>query len=122
MKLFYLFPIILLSGCSLFRKTSKITASATFDLSKQTEAQTLDLKTKLKETQRYSYWEDSIFHQYEVIREQIDQSKASNVKTQENQETKQDQVLKESKPAESWVFLIILVVLGSVIVTMAMKK
>lgn len=122
MKLFYLFVIILLSGCSLFRKTSKITASATFDLSKQTEAQTLDLKTKLKETQRYSYWEDSIFHQYEVIREQIDQSKASNVKTQENQETKQDQVLKESKPAESWVFLIILVVLGSVIVTMAMKK
>jgi len=44
------------------------------------------------------------------------------VKTQENQEAKQEQVLKESKPAETWGFLIILIVLGSVVVTMAMKK
>lgn len=117
-----LYLLLCLGSCSLFRKTSKITASATFDLSKQIEAQTLDLKTRQKETQRYSYWEDSIFHQYEVVREQIDQSKASTVKTQENQETKQQQVLKESKPAETWGSLIIVIVLGSVIITMAMKK
>ena len=122
MKIKYILLIILLTGCGLFKKTTKSSTASSFDLSKQTEAQTLDLKTKQKEIQRYSYWEDSVFHQYEVIREQIDQSKASTVKTQETQETKQAQVLKESKPAETWVFLIILVVLGSVIVTMAMKK
>ncbi len=117
-----LYLLLCLSSCSLFRKTSKITASSTFDLSKQIEAQTLDSKTKQKETLRYSYWEDSIFHQYEVVREQIDQAKSSIVKTQENQEAKQEQVLKESKTAETWGSLIILVVLGSVIVTMAIKK
>lgn len=117
-----LYLLLCLGSCRLFRKTSKIHSSSTFDLSKQTEAQTLDVKTKQKETLRYSYWEDSIFHQYEVVREQIDQAKSSMVKTRENQETKQQQVLKESKPAETWVSLIILVVLGSVIITMAIKK
>lgn len=93
-----------LGSCSLFRKNTKTTASARFDLKKQTEAQTLNSKTTQKETQIHSYWKDSIFYQFEVIREQIDQSKARTVETQENQQAKQEQTTKESKPIEPWIY------------------
>ena len=64
MQIKHIFLILLLSSCGLFRKTTKTNVKDSFDLSKETEAQI------------YSYWKDSIFHQYEVIREQVDQAKA----------------------------------------------
>jgi len=76
MQIKHIFLILLLSSCGLFRKTTKTTVKDSFDFSKQTEAHSLDLKTSQTETQIYSYWKDSIFHQYEVIREQVDQAKA----------------------------------------------
>ena len=96
--------ILFLSGCSLFKKTTKTTATGSFDLSKQTEQNHLDLQTSQKETQIHSYWKDSIFYQYELIKEQVDQAKTGILKVQENQEAKQEQITKESKPVEPWVY------------------
>ncbi|RYE37872.1 MAG: hypothetical protein EOP48_27980 [Sphingobacteriales bacterium] len=96
--------ILLLSSCSLFKKTTKTIAKGSFDLSKQIEARSLDTQTAQKETQIYSWWKDSVFYQYAQIKEQVDQAKAATVVLQENQEVKQEQTIKESEPAEEWVY------------------
>ena len=109
--------IIPLSSCSLFKKTTKTSAIESFDLSRQTEARSLDLKTSQKETQIYSYWKDSIFYQYEVIREEVDQAITGSLKVQENQAVKQETNIKESKPVEAWIYTgIILGIIGFVVI------
>ncbi|RYY13448.1 MAG: hypothetical protein EOO04_31860 [Chitinophagaceae bacterium] len=117
MKTIYLIIILLLSSCSLFRKTTKTTAAESFDLSKQTEMQTLDLKTSQKETQIYTWWKDSIFYQYEVIREQEDQTKAEKMNVLEKQGATQQYTTKERNPAEVLVYAgIILGIIGFVLI------
>jgi len=122
LSVFALYFLLCILSCGLFKRATKSTSAATFDLSKQTEENHLALTTKQKETQVYSFWKDSIFYQYQLIKEQAEQAKTGTVKMQEKQETKQEQITKESRPFETWGFLVILIVLGSVIVTMAMKK
>ena len=104
MKTKYILLILLLSSCALFKKSMKSSSTNSFDLSKQTEANQLALTTTQKETQIYSYWKDSMFYQYEVIREQVDQAKAGTVKTLENQEAKQERSIKESQPIDVWIY------------------
>lgn len=120
MKPIYLLLITLLSSCALFKKTTKSSETSSFDLSKQTEENQLALITTQKETQIYSYWKDSMFYQYEVIKEQIDQSKAGTVKTQENQETKQERSIKESQPLDIWIYAGI--ILGIIWLILIFKK
>ena len=117
MKTKYILLIILLTGCGLFKKTTKSSTASSFDLSKQTEQNQLDLKTTQKETQIYSYWKDSILYQFEVIREQIDQAKIASEKTQESQHNKQIQTVKVSKPVEAWIYAgIALGIIGFVLI------
>ena len=111
---------ILLSSCSLFKKATKTTFTESFDLSKQTEQHQLDLKTMHKETQIYSWWKDSIFYQYEVIKEHVDQARAGNLKTLEKQEAKQEQTVKVSQPVEAWIYAGIVV--GIVVFILVFKK
>ncbi|TCD02718.1 hypothetical protein [Pedobacter psychroterrae] len=117
MKPLYLLTIILLSSCSLFKKTTKSSATSSFDLSKQIEENQLALTTTQKETKIYSLWKDSVFYQYQLIKEQVDNAKAGTVKTQENQQTKQEQTTKESKPVETWIYAgIILGLIGFILI------
>ncbi len=104
MKNGWILVLVIFCSCSLFKKTTKTTAISSFDLSRQLEKQMLDLKTQQKETQIYSYWNDSVFYQYEVIKEQVDQAKAGNVKVQEKQAAKQEEKVKESEPTEVWIY------------------
>ena len=120
MKTLCLFLIILLSSCALFKKTVKSSSTSSFDLSKQTEENQLALTTTQRETQIYSYWKDSMFYQYEAIREQVDQAKAGTVKALENQETKQEQITKESRPVEAWIYAGI--ILGLIAFIIIFKK
>ena len=117
MQIKHILLILLLSGCSLFKKTTKTTAHRSFDLSKQTEAHSLDLKTMQKETQIYSWWNDSIFYQYELVKEQVDQAKAGTSKTLEKQEARQEQMVKVSTPVEVWIYAgIVLGIIGFVLI------
>ena len=120
MKTLYIILLALLSSCSLFKKTTKNTTSASFDLSRQTEARSLDLLTAQKETQIYSFWKDSIFYQFALIKEQADQARAGTLKVQENLEAKQDQTIKESRPMEMWIYVITL--LGIIGFALIFKK
>ena len=109
--------IIILSSCSLFKKTTMNTSSGSFDLSKQAERKQLNLKTMQKETQIYSWWNDSMFYQYEVIKEEVDQAKAATMKTLEKQEARQEQTVKVSKPIAVWIYAgIVLGIIGFVLV------
>ena len=113
----FLFCIVLLSSCSLFKKTTKTTNSASFDLSKQTEARSLALETAQKETQIYSFWKDSIFYQYAMIKEKVEQERAGTLKVQENQEATQEKAVNESQPVESWIYMgIILCIVGVLLI------
>ena len=103
--LYTIMLILLLSSCSLFKKTTKTTTSASFDLSKQTEVRNLELQTAQKETQIYSFWKDSVFYQYSLIKEQVDQARAGTLKVEENQEAKKGKAVKESRPVESWIYM-----------------
>ena len=120
MKTLYIIIIVLLSSCSLFKKTTKTTNSASFDLSKQTEAHRLELQTAQKETQIYSFWKDSIFYQYAMIKEKVDQARAGTLKVQENQEATQEKAVKESQPMEIWIYGITL--LGIIGFALIFKK
>jgi len=120
MKTLYIILILSLTSCSLFKKTTKATNTASFDLSKQTEVRSLELQTAQKETQIYSFWKDSIFYQYSLIKEQVDKANTGSLKLQENQELKQAQTIKESKPVESWIYAIFLV--GLIAFVLIFKK
>ena len=120
MKTVYIILTLFLSSCSLFKKTTKTTNSASFDLSKQTQEHQLDLKTTQKETQIYSWWNDSIFYRYEVIKEQVDQAKAATIKTLEKQEARQEQMEKVSKPVVLWIYTGI--VLGIIALVLVFRK
>jgi len=120
MKTLHIILILSLSSCSLFKKTTKTTTIGSFDLSKQTEARSLELQTAQKETQIYSFWKDSIFYQYALIKEQADQARAVTLKVQENLEAKQEQTIKESRPMEMWIYVITL--LGIIGFALIFKK
>ena len=120
MKTRYIILLALLSSCSLFKKTTKTTNAASFDLSKQTEAHRLELQTAQKETQIYSFWKDSIFYQYAMVKEQVDKANTGSLSVQENQELQQAHTSKESKPVESWVYVIFL--LGLIVFVLIFKK
>lgn len=112
-----LYFMLCILSCSLFKRTTKSTSAATFDLSKQVQENHLLLTTKQKETQIYSYWKDSIFYQYQLIKEQVEQTKAGTVKTREKQEAKQEQITKESRPIEVWIYAgIVLGIIGFVLI------
>ncbi|RYE50712.1 MAG: hypothetical protein EOP48_19320 [Sphingobacteriales bacterium] len=109
--------LLCFSSCGLFKKTTRTTDFQSFDLSKETDARRLDLTAMQKETQSYSWWKDSIFYQYEVIKEKVDQARATNLTTWEKQESKQEQTVKISKPVENWIYVgIILGIVGFVLI------
>lgn len=111
MRVLFLIVACCFFSCSLFRKTNKTTANATQSSVKQMEANQLILKKAGKETQIFTYWNDSDFYQYQYIKEQIDQAKSGKVIAEEKQESKQTINTKKTEPVAPWIYVLMLLVL-----------
>lgn len=95
---------MLFSGCALFRKSSKTTTKETEQASKKTELQEFVLKSANKETQVFTYWNDSGFYQYQHIKEQVDQAGGERLTIQEEERATKALLQKESEPVRTWVY------------------
>ncbi|SDL15494.1 hypothetical protein SAMN04487898_115138 [Pedobacter sp. ok626] len=102
MLLFYLSA--LLEGCALFQKSTKTSSNHKQSLEKQLESSQLLFKTANKETQIFTYWNDSGFYQVQNIREQIDMANSNRLKAEEKEEAKQETIVKKTKPLKFWVY------------------
>lgn len=97
--------MLFLFGCALFNKTSKTTTTDKQSSEKQLESSRLLFKTANKETQIFTYWNDSGFYQIQNIREQIDLAKTDRLKSAEKQQTKQEHIQKKMEPLMSWIYI-----------------
>ena len=106
-----LFAIVLIcfSGCTLFRKTSKSNAVVAQSSINQLESSQLVLKNAGKETQIFTYWNDSGFYQYQHIKEQVDQARLNNLKAEEKQQAKQTVVTRKTEPVSTWVYVMVFI-------------
>lgn len=115
MMKFFLTIIFLLFffGCTLFQKTSKEKVQHIESSSSQLELSQLVLKNANKETQVFTYWNDSGFYQHSYTTEEINQSDASHIKADENLHSKQTLKMKRAEPTSLWNYLLIFLVLTS---------
>lgn len=102
MKITYLLLLIMLSlaSCALFKKTNKSVSSQSSV--KQTEVNQMLLKQANRETQIFTYWNDSGFYQIQNIKEKIDEAAVGEMKMKENQVNKARLVEKESQSLQLW--------------------
>ena len=109
MKIIIIVMVLFLSGCVLFKHTSKSSEKETQQSSKEAEFREFILKTGTKETQVYSYWNDSGFYQYQRIMEQVDQSASRQLKTGEEEVIKKESSSKKTEPSKIWVWIVVIV-------------
>lgn len=114
-----LFAIVLIcsAGCTLFRKTSKTNAVATHSSINQLEASQLVLKTAGKETQIFTYWNDSGFYQYQHIKEQVDQAGLNQMKSEDQQRVKETVAIKKYSPLDNWIFFVIAIAIVAAVLS-----
>ena len=104
MKAILIVVMVLFSGCAMFRKSSKITTKETERASRKTELQEFILKSANKETQVFTYWNDSGFYQYQHIKEQVEQAGGERLTIQEEERATKALTQKESEPVRTWVY------------------
>ena len=113
-----LFMLICFSGCNLFKKTSSNSLANIQNSTKQSVSDQFVLKSANKETQVFTYWNDTSIYQYQLIKEQVREAQSDKLKTEEQQQAKQQQTRKESEPANAWVYIgIAITVIGCCIVS-----
>lgn len=98
-------------SCSLFKKTSRSSDVTKKSSLNQLESSQLVLKNIGKETQIFTYWNDSGFYQYQLIKEQSKEQTATQLKSKEIQDVKEKQTSKKSEPVRLWGFVVSVVVL-----------
>lgn len=101
--------VLCLSGCTLFKRTSKSNTKETQQSSKEADFREFVLRSGTKETQVYSYWNDSGFYQYQRIMEQVDQSESRLLKIGEEVLTKKDLSIKKTEPSKLWIWLVVII-------------
>ncbi|MBB5437712.1 hypothetical protein HDC92_001386 [Pedobacter sp. AK017] len=101
----FLLLAMLVAGCNLFKKTSKTSSSASQTASKQSEADMLVLKNADKETQVFTYWNDSGLYQFQQIKEKRGIAKAINLATNENKIDKKENHTKQIEPTKYWIYI-----------------
>ncbi|MFA4870229.1 MAG: hypothetical protein WC623_18670 [Pedobacter sp.] len=99
-KLFFI--TMLFCSCSLFRKTSKTRDIATQSSKNQLDFGQLVLKSSGKETQVFTYWNDSGFYQYQHIKEQIDQAQSEKLTTIAQNAAEQTIATKNTTSVHAW--------------------
>ena len=97
--------MMLFCSCSLFRKTSKTTDIVHKSSKSQLDFGQLVLKSSGKETQVYTYWNDSGFYQYQNIKEQIDQVKSEQLTAIGQHEAQQTIIDKKATSVQAWGFI-----------------
>lgn len=113
MKNTLLLILLCLFGCGIFKKTSKTSSTATQSSNNQLESTQLVLKNADKETQLFTYWNDSGFYQVQYIKEQVDQVDAAYQNKKEEQSTRNELSTKKVEPVKTWLYVGgILVVIG----------
>ncbi|MNL03486.1 hypothetical protein D3C87_1240250 [compost metagenome] len=112
MKWICFFAVVLMTSCNLFKNTSKTNTSNGQSSAKQIESSQLILKSANKETQVFTYWDDSSFYQLQNIKEHIDLAKSGQLKTQEKQKIEQETLIRKSEPAKLWIYAGALVIAG----------
>lgn len=103
--------VLCLFGCALFNKTSKTSVTDTQSSTKQLESIQLLLKNAGKETQIFTYWNDSGFYQYQLIKEQSNERASAQLKVTEKQVSKEKQISKKSEPVKVWGYILLLIAL-----------
>lgn len=106
-----LYLALFFAGCSLFKKTTKISHKESQSSSKRTEADMLILKNANRETQIYSYWTDSGFYQFEQIKEQVELAKSGKLKATEKVSEQNKIVTKQNEPLKFWIYIVLAVIL-----------
>lgn len=109
MKNILLLILFCLFGCGVFKKTSKTTATAVQSSTSQLESSQLVLKNADKETQVFTYWNDSGFYQIQDIKERVSQAKSGKMSLEESQRAKQEVKLKEAEPLHNWLYMGIII-------------
>lgn len=112
MKYIALIVTLFMCSCSLFKKTSRSSDITKKSSLNQLESSQLVLKSIGKETQIFTYWNDSGFYQYQLIKEQSKEQTATQLKRKEKQDVKEKQISKKSEPIGLLGYLAVLVVLG----------
>jgi hypothetical protein len=100
----WLILVMLLTGCNLFKKTSKTTATETQRMEKKSELNMLELKTANRHTSIFTVWDSGMVYQHQLILEQIDKAKLRGMKATEVGTTKTKVVEKKTKPADLWIY------------------
>lgn len=108
--------LFLLNGCVLFKKSSKASLQNRSDSNNQSYLERVSLKTANKETNIYTYWNDSSIFQFQNIRENVDEAKLSALSNKENQVTKQEQTIKKAEPLDLWMYGVVAILVTIVLV------
>jgi hypothetical protein len=94
-----------LSGCSMFKHSTKTDAYEEAKLEKAIDSRSLVLKTALKETNTLTYNPDGSVLQFQQIQEEVAQSEAVRLSGIEKVTATKDLSVKESVPMKSWLWL-----------------
>lgn len=105
--------VLCFSACTVFRKTNKEMANAVQLSNKHIEANQLILKKAEKESQIYTYWNDSGFYQLQIIKEGVAQAESGSLKIEKKEEAKQSIDIKKHEPVTSWIYAVILLLMLS---------
>lgn len=93
MKSTALIWMLCLMGCATMRKTDKTEHTARKEMEKQTYLDKVAITNAGKETQTFTWWNDSTVYQYQSVKEQTAEVKAERLAAKENTSV----ALKESK-------------------------
>lgn len=96
------------NGCALFQKTTRTSNSASKATTSQLESNQLALSRAGKETQIFTYWNDSGIYQYQHIKEQVDQAKSVQLKLGETEQETITQHIKKKEPITTWIYVFVL--------------
>jgi len=97
--------VLFICGCALFKKTSRTSDITKKSSINQLESRQLVLRNAGKETQIFTYWNDSGFYQYQLIKEQSRERSSAQLKVEEKQVSKEKNVSKKSEPVKVWGYM-----------------
>jgi len=103
--------LLALSGCSMFKHSTKTNEYEEAKFETAVDSRSLVLKTAIKETNTLTYNPDGSILQFQQIQEEMASSEAVQLSGIEKATAKKDLSVKESVPMKSWLWLGALVLL-----------
>lgn len=94
--------VVCFYGCKVFKQTARVKHNS----ATQVEAAELLWKQADRERRIYSYWNDSGFYQFEVMRERVGEAKSGRIMLNEKQEDSAKFVKRDMKGWGIWIDVI----------------